>query len=64
MDGFTYAVGTFGAGVLILVILFARVVSKGTRKQNWLLLCCSVLLGGIFKDRIALMLANLTELSF
>jgi uncharacterized membrane protein len=38
MDGFTYVVGTFSAGVLILVILFAYVMSKGTRKQNWLLL--------------------------
>lgn len=38
MDGFTYVVGTFSAGVLTLVILFACVVSQGTRKQNWLLL--------------------------
>ena len=38
MDGFTYVVGTFSAGALSLVILFACVVSKGTRKQNWLLL--------------------------
>jgi len=38
MDGFTYVVGTFSAEVLILLILFACVVSKGTRKQNLLLL--------------------------